>query len=366
MWQLSPTVFVSWALALGCAPSRAASGTLENPGHSTAASVTRPAPPSVPAPAASSTAKETKHRFTPGPVVPPEHLPEFDPALVRSLGTEGVRKLEVAASMCPAAVVHDAGKLRVGCRTCPPFDASTGPDGKVVVDPPQDDEFYELEALFDGSFTAPAKSQTAAVFRGCESHAENFGGTLLAERSGAVWVQKSYRSGFHPASCRTFSKGDAQDMLVCLWETDHQSSVHWLLDTYDFNAGDDEHPENGWNNLLTVDDDSIPGCWNRRSSKSRVTADKITNYVVQPGTAQSPPRVVVRVRFARGPASATYRAQCARLDKSKEVIDLGATLKSETRDLVLVWDGKGFIADAHTKATMKQFGLEMEEPAPAP
>jgi len=266
--------------------------------------------------------------------------------------------------MCPAAVVHDAGKLRVGCRTCPPFDASTGPDGKVVVDPPQEEEFYELEALFDGNFTAPGKSQTAAAFRGCESHAENFGGTLLAERSGAVWVQKSYRSGFHPASCKTFRKGDAQDMLVCLWETDHQSSVHWLLDTYDFNEGDDEHPENGWNNLLTVDDDSISSCWGRHSSNSRVTADKITNYVVQPATAQSPPKVVARVRFARGPANPAYRTRCARLDKAKKVIDLGATLKSETRDLVLVWDGKGFIADARTQATMKQFGLEMEEPAP--
>lgn len=357
MWQVSLSVFVSWALASGCAPTRKASDALENPGHSTAASVTRPAPPSVSAAASSSTAEETKQRSTPGPVVPPERLPEFDPALVRALGTGGVRKLEVAASICPAAVVHDAGKLRVGCRSCPPFDASTGPDGKVVVDPPQLDEFYELEALFDGSFTAPAKPQAAAVFRGCESHADNFGGTLLVERIGTVWVQKSYRSGFHPASCKTFRKSDALDLLVCLWETDHQSSVHWLLDTYDFKAGDDEHPEDGWNNLLTVDDDSIPGCWVPHSSNILVSADKITDYVVQPATAQSPPKVVARVRFARGPANPAYRTQCARLDKAKNVIDLGATLKTETRELTLVWDGKGFIADARTQATMNSLGL---------
>ena len=362
--QLSFTVFAVWTVS-GCIASSPTRGALPEPGHSTVTAASPPNSPAAPEQTSNAPAIKASKRptTTPGPVVPPEHLPDFDAALVRSLGTDGLRKLEVAASMCPAAVLHGADKLRVGCRACPPFDASTGPDGKVVIDPPDGGEFYELEKLVEGHFTEPSQPQLAAVFTGCESHADNWGGTLLAERSGAVWVQKSYRSGFHPASCKTFRKPDAHDILICTWETDHQSSAHWLLDTYDFKLGDSEHPENGWNNLLTVDDNSISGCLERPSHGGPITADKITSFVTQPGTAQSPPKLVVTVRFARGPITAAFRTQCAKLAKTKTPVDLGATIKSETRDLVLVWDGKNFVPDANSRSTMKRFGLAIEEPA---
>jgi hypothetical protein len=45
------------------------------------------------------------------------------------------------------------------------------------------------------------------------------------------------------------------------------------------------------------------------------------------------------------------------LEKTKKPVNLGATLKSETRDLVLVWDGKNFVPDANARSTMKRFGL---------
>jgi hypothetical protein len=149
---------------------------------------------------------------TRAPVVPPERLPEIDPKLALALGAEGVRRLEVAASVCAPVVFHREGRLRVGCRSCPPFDASTGPDGRIVVDPADDAELYELEALYAGSFTRPGAAEAAAVFAGCEPHAANWGGTLLVERRGAIWVQVSYRSGFHPADCRTFLRPDARHL----------------------------------------------------------------------------------------------------------------------------------------------------------
>jgi hypothetical protein len=253
--------------------------------------------------------------------------------------------------------VHRDGKVRVGCRVCPPFEASARTGAEVVVDPSPHDEFYELEAVFDGDFTEPGRPQIAAVFSGCESHADNWGGTLLAERSGSSWVQKSYRSGFHPASCKTFRKPNAQELLLCLWETDHQSSVHWLLDTYDFILGDGDHPEMGWDNVLTVDDDSVAGCWEPASPRTSITADKILGFVVQPGTSQSSPQLVVTVRFARGAMTPAYRAACANLGERRQAVDLGATLQQQTRDLVFVWNGRGFVADASTKQTMIQFGM---------
>jgi hypothetical protein len=366
--QVSSAVLVLGTVANGCIVTDGTHGALQDPGHSSVIGATRDEPASLPALAASSTASASQTPVAPpGPVIPPEHLPEFDPALVRSLGPEGVRKLEVAASICPAAVLHDAGKLRVGCRTCPPFDASTGPDGQVVIDPPLGGGFYELENLFDGNFTEPGKSQIAAAFTGCEPHVGNWGGTLLAERQGAVWVQKSYRSGFHPASCKSFRKPDSRDILVCLWETDHQSFVHWLLDTYDFSIGDELHPENGWDNLLTLDDNSVSGCWNDKTHLSVITANKIIDFALQPVTPSLPPKLVVTVQFAHGHATPAYLAQCAKLNrdgemKPKRPLNLAATLKSESRKLTLDWDGKRFMPDANTKRVMKQFGLGTEDP----
>jgi hypothetical protein len=175
MWQPLRALFACSMVAAGCAPARSASSRTKKPEPSPAATALHSPTEAPAARSATTDALSGGSTQSARPVVPPEQLPAFAPALVRSLGAEGVRRLQIAASLCPAAVVHDARKLRVGCRTCPPFDATTGPDGKVVVDPPPQDEFYELEGLCDGSFSAPGRSETAALFRGCESHADNFG-----------------------------------------------------------------------------------------------------------------------------------------------------------------------------------------------
>ena len=366
--QLCLTVFVLGPWATACIVTNSKQSTLQNPGHSSVIGAAQLEPAAQPAQATSTTPNASLQApaILPTPVVPPEHLPQFDPALLRSLGPVGQKKLEVAASICPAAVVRDAGKLRVGCRACPPFDASIGPDGQVVIDPPREGGFYELENLIDGSFTEPGKPEVAAVFSGCEPHVANWGGTLLAERQGAVWVQKSYRSGFHPALCKTFAKPDAHDALVCLWETDHQSNAHWMLDTYDFKLGDEQHPESGWDNLLTLDDNSVSGCWNNKPSNGVITANRITDFVVQPS---APPKLVVSVQFAGGRATPAYLAKCAELERKAEKkamnpVNPAAAFKSVSRKLTLVWNGKGFTPDPSTKLVMQQFGLEIEEPTP--
>ena len=198
------------------------------------------------------------------------------------------------------------------------------------------------------------------MFAGCESHAENWGGTLLAERSGLVWIQKSYRSGFHPARCKTFSRPDSRDVLVCLWETDHQSSAHFMLDTYDFTLGDDQHPEGGWNNLLTVDDNSVSSCW---GGDGPIAADSITDYRFAPQA--SPPQLLVDVRVARGSKTPAYQAKCAELNRvaktnSKKTVNVGAVFMADSKQLAFIWDGTNFVPDAQTKATMHKLGYDSE------
>jgi len=354
-------------LATGCLGHKSASHSSGVKAHPAATVMVQQdvPPPSPGVPGSEGRLASTKNPTAIDPVVPPEHLPEFSASLVRELGAEGLRKLEVAASVCQAAVVHDGRKLRVGCRACPPFDISTGPDAQVAVDGLG--EFYELETLISGSFSEPGKSQAAAVFAGCESHAENFGGTLLVERKGDVWVHASYRSGFHPTSCKTFARPDRRDVLICTWTTDHQGIVHFMLDSYDFNAGDESHPENGWDHLLTLDDNSVSGCWDREPKGKVMTADRIVDFAVTPATSSAAGGLGVIVQFARGPISHAFVAKCSELSRNTlneavRPVNLAGLLKPQARTLTLVWDGRQFALDPSSTAIMRQMGVPIESP----
>ena len=287
-------------------------------------------------------------------VVPPTALPTFDRAIVKKLGPDGLRALEVAASVCSAAVATKDGKLRVGCQSCPPFSRDTGPNGTVEVLPDNAD-FYPLEAVHFGSFTKAGADEVAAVFAGCEPYAGNYGGTLLASRDKAkspVWVARSYRSGFHPETCKPYRLPDGHSALLCQWTTGKQTSSD-LLDLYDFTAGDETDVEKGWSNVFATSSDTFSSCINGVLPGASVVAGNIDAFrlVRQAGALD---KVEVDVTFGAAKPDGPFRAGCdkllAELEKpDSKGFDLRKVIPRQKLKLTLVWDGNALVLDAASK-----------------
>ena len=153
------------------------------------------------------------------------------------LSPELAAQVAFLSDLCAVALRYEAeGAHRVsaGCRVCPPFEGANAlPDGKIAVDGA---DFYELSALLAGHFTDAALEQRLAVFSGCESHAESYGGTLLAEQKDGHFRQRSYFSGLHPQACQAYRRPDGRDLAVCEFADAHQTISNDELSVIDFSV----------------------------------------------------------------------------------------------------------------------------------
>lgn len=290
-------------------------------------------------------------------MVPPISLPAFDPTITNKLGPEGVARLEIAASVCaPAVAPGKDGALLVGCRSCPPFTAETGPDGTVRIDEkPGRAEFYELEHTTFGSFSAPGVDEVAATFSGCESPSGNHGGTLLARRKGneKVWVALSYRSGFRPVACRPFTLPDKRDLLLCTWSSTGQRGVTTdLLDSYDFALP--ENDENAWQHILAVPDDTFGSCTKGMDPGHYVVTGSIDRFSIVPATGVSE-SIQLEVTFGSAIPGLGFKRMCDEvteaLDQNRPVTtDLRTVFPRKKHRLTVIRDGKGFVLDAASAA----------------
>ena len=118
----------------------------------------------------------------------------------------------------------------------------------------------------------------------------------------------------------------------------------------------------GWRNLLILEDDSISGCSSDAPPNSPVTADQVRDVRLSPAQSGQPAKVVISARFARGLNIPAHRAKCAELERSDRPVNVAASFRVVSRELVLVWDGQTLTPDAPTKATLKEFGVESEPP----
>jgi hypothetical protein len=289
-------------------------------------------------------------------------LASLEPALREALGPAGLEKLAVAASVCAAAVQREGNAVRVGCRSCPPFDAAHGPDGRIAVldatnaTNATNAELFELEAVFNGSFSKAGAMEAAAVFNGCEPHSDNWGGTLLVEWKGNAWSAASYRSGFHPLFCLPFPKPGAHDVLVCSWASTHQGHTAWMLDVYDFTRGSDEKPELGWDRLLTLQDDSAASCWD--DGDARVSVASLDELRLA-RSGSSPPRVLVAARYGEQRKTPRYRAACeASREGGGESVRLGASVPVAKHELEFAWSGERLVPNKGTKAFIERVSVE--------
>jgi hypothetical protein len=328
-------------MAIGCSPTAAGPHTAAplagGPAHSSPAGT----------PAASSGAPSLA-----------DVLSGVDPALRSALGPAGLAKLEVAASVCAAAVRGKGNKARVGCRSCPPFDGTQGSTRHVaILDEPgasgvATSDFFELELVLAGSFSRAGAREAAAVFNGCEPHSENWGGTLLVEWKGQAWSPVSYRSGFHPAECVVVPAPSLHDVLVCSWGSTHQGHTVWLLDVYDFTRGGSAQAEAGWDRLLTLRDDALASCWDDGDPKISVgSIDRLS--VSAPGA--SPTRVLVDVSFGSERKTTKVKAECrAALEQGDQSVRVGASITPKKTRLEFERHENQMVPSAATKAFIEQ------------
>ena len=174
------------------------------------------------------------------PVPPPASepspgSPRFLDAIPADLPPEIAHQIGFLSDVCNVAMNYETGgahRIHVGCRSCPPFEGPAAlSDGRIAVD---GKDFFELELLIAGHFSAPDADQRLAVFHGCEPHSSNWGGTLLAERKADKFRSLRYHSGLRPQACKAYHRPDGRDVAVCEFGDTHQSISTDALSVLDF------------------------------------------------------------------------------------------------------------------------------------
>lgn len=172
-----------------------------------------------------------------GPAEPPPGNARYIDAIPADLNPELAQQIGFLSDLCNVAMHYEtegAHRVRVGCRTCPPFEGPAAiSDGRIAVD---GKDFFELELYVIGHFTAANAEQRLAVFKGCELPSSNRGGTLIAERTADKFRALRYFAGVRPQACEAYHRPDGRDLAVCEFTEAHQSSSSDTLGVLDFAA----------------------------------------------------------------------------------------------------------------------------------
>ena len=159
---------------------------------------------------------------SPAPVPIAPKTGETTEELLAAVPDEAREALPLLQRLCRVAVGRyppewgpEVTGVQLGCACCPPFeDCPPAADGVVDVLPAQ--EILGLRHHHRGSFTEAGRKQIAATFWGCESGAENRGGTVVVEETnGDTLAPVAYRSGVNPGGCQVLRVKGAHDSLVC-------------------------------------------------------------------------------------------------------------------------------------------------------
>lgn len=123
---------------------------------------------------------------------------------------------DLIQTVCPGHIEKD-GKVECG-KNCP---SSSGLDmGQHIFD-------LSLIDVTRGHFLSAASDDAVISTEGCESHSENFGGSILLTRRAERWIMLWYQSGVETLRCHKVQLKSGRGILVCLGEYGGQGNV-WM------------------------------------------------------------------------------------------------------------------------------------------
>jgi len=78
-------------------------------------------------------------------------------------------------------------------------------------------ESFAFEKVFYDDFTGNGTKEVFVVTAGCESHADNWGGSILFRKIGNRWQRVFYRAG-HLGKCKKLQTANGRHEILCLGE----------------------------------------------------------------------------------------------------------------------------------------------------
>jgi hypothetical protein len=86
-----------------------------------------------------------------------------------------------------------------------------------------------MRQVVSGHFVSPSSEDVLVSGSGCESHADDFGGSFLVTKHGLSWHKVRYVAGLIAFVCHKLTGSDGRDRLICgqsdTWQGDQGSSV---------------------------------------------------------------------------------------------------------------------------------------------
>jgi hypothetical protein len=196
------------------------------------------------------------------------------------VATENPRAVEALKSVCSASLEKQSvnqNQVALCLAKCP-----AGTDYKG------DESQWAVGVTF-GHFLSPASESAVIAVTGCESHAKNFGGSYLLERSGGAWKTVWYEGGLITDECHKIAAPDGRELLVCHLNDSHQGFRESILYLVDLKSPKKENS----NLFMTVDNLEVCDSEAVRASIDRVefTASGMKIYARHGKMAMTPKQI---------------------------------------------------------------------------
>ena len=134
-------------------------------------------------------------------------------------------------AICPRSIQsnHNTSTALPVCRPCPKYTGIGHFQPQMAMR-----QSFALHTVIYGSFTAPGVEETVASFEGCESHAAEFGGTILLRKLHSSWAMVDYTPALITSACQTYHLRSGRDLLLCEGEDHHMAGASQWISVCDF------------------------------------------------------------------------------------------------------------------------------------